>query len=94
MLRYGVLPDSLKPTQKVKSSIIREDSSSEEENDSEQKVMEEVKRYIPISYILCMHIFIFKYRFETKLHYIMANSLARGYFCYDMKSYDTLIRCG
>ena len=45
MFRYGVLPDSLKPTQKVKSSIKREDSSSEEENDSEQKVMEEVKRY-------------------------------------------------
>ena len=44
--RYGVLPDSLKPTGKVKSSIKREDSSSEEENDSEQKVMEEVKRYI------------------------------------------------
>jgi len=42
--KYGVLPDSLKPTQKVKSSIKREDSSSEEENDSEQKVMEEVKR--------------------------------------------------
>jgi len=42
--KYGVLPDSLKPTGKVKSSIKREDSSSEEENDSEQKVMEEVKR--------------------------------------------------
>ena len=90
MFRYGVLPDSLKPTQKVKSSIKREDSSSEEENDSEQKVMEEVKRYIPISYILCMHIFIFKYRFVTKLH----DDAARGYFCYDMKSYDTLIRSG
>ena len=56
-IRYGVLPDSLKPTGKVKNSIIkREDSSSEEENDSEQKVMEEVKRYIPISYILYIHI--------------------------------------
>jgi hypothetical protein len=76
LFRYGVLPDSLKPTQKVKSSIKREDSSSEEENDSEQKVMEEVKRYISIFYILCMHI----YRFVTKLHYIMANSLARGFF--------------
>ena len=78
MFRYGVLPDSLKPTQKVKSSIKREDSSSEEENDSEQKVMEEVKRYIPISYIFCMHIFIFNNRFMTKLHddavCIMANS--------------------
>ena len=76
--RYGVLPDSLKPTGKVKSSIKREDSSSEEENDSEQKVMEEVKRYIPISSILCKPIFIFKYRFVTKLHddaeCIMGNS--------------------
>lgn len=42
--KYGVLPESLKPNQKVKSSIKREDSSSEEENDSEQKVMDEVKR--------------------------------------------------
>ena len=80
LFRYGVLPDSLKPTQKVKSSIKREDSSSEEENDSEQKVMEEVKRYIPISYYSCISIF--NYRFVTKLNVLW--QIAR-YFCYDMK---------
>ena len=44
--KYGVLPDSLKPTSKIKSqgSIKRADSSSEEEEDNEKKIMEEIKR--------------------------------------------------
>ena len=42
--RYGVLPDSLKPNKKVKKLAKSESVSSEEDIDTEAKVMEEVKR--------------------------------------------------